>query len=130
MNVLRTLIDRAWPVADSPSTAYIGGMRSRVWPAVLLLSLLLAGGACRDQLLERESNIVVVNQSACDVTVFVDGWEAFTVARDSNRTVDNVGSGRHVVEAKDRMGRLVERRYLEVGSGEDYYWRIEGCSPR
>jgi hypothetical protein len=105
-------------------------MRSRVWPAVLLLPLLVAGGGCRDQLLERESNIVVVNQSACDVTVFVDGWEAFTVARDSNRTVDNVGSGRHVIEAKDQVGRLVERRYLELRSGEDYYWRIEGCSPR
>jgi hypothetical protein len=35
-----------------------------------------------------------------------------------------------VLEAKDEFGRLVERRYIELRSGEDYYWRIDACPPR
>jgi hypothetical protein len=105
-------------------------MRVRVWPALVLLPLVVVAGGCRDHLFEHESDIVVVNQSRCTLTVFVDGWEAFTVRNDSTRTVDNVGSGRHVLEAKDDLGRLVERRYIELHSGEDYYWRLEACPPR
>ncbi len=105
-------------------------MRVRVSPALVLLPLVVAGGGCRDRLFEHESDIVVVNQSSCTLTVFVDGWEAFTFGHDSSRTVDNVGSGRHVLEAKDEAGRLVERRYIELRSGEDYYWRLEACLPR
>jgi hypothetical protein len=105
-------------------------MRVRVLPALVLLPLAVAAGGCRDRLFEPQSDIVVVNQSRCTLTVFVDGWEAFTVRNDSTRTVDNVGSGRHVLEAKDDLGRLVERRYIELHSGEDYYWRLEACPPR
>jgi hypothetical protein len=104
-------------------------MRVRVWPALVFLPLVVAAGGCRDHLFEHESDIVVVNQSSCTLTVFVDGWEAFTVRNESTRTVDNVGSGRHVLEAKDGMGQLVERRYIELHSGEDYYWRLEACPP-
>lgn len=104
-------------------------MKVRVWPALVLLPLVVGAGGCRDHMFEHESGIVVVNQSSCTLTVFVDGWEAFTVRKDSSRTVDSVGSGRHVLEAKDELGRLVERRYIELHSGEDYYWRLEACAP-
>jgi hypothetical protein len=105
-------------------------MRVRVWPAVVLLPLVMAAGGCRDHLFGHQSNIVVANQSSWALTVFVDGWEAFTVGNDSTWTVDNVGSGHHVLEAKDDLGRLVGRRYIELHSGEDYYWRLETCAPR
>jgi hypothetical protein len=97
--------------------------------AVLLVVLpLLAAAGCRDRLFGNETNVVVVNDSQCNLTVSVDGWEATTIPHGSTETVDNVGSGRHVLEAKDQMDRLVERRYVELHSGEDYYWRLEGCS--
>lgn len=119
-----------WCIADSLSRVYIGVVRVRVCLALLLLPLLLAAGGCREHLFGVQSDVVVANLSSCRLTVYVDGWEAFTVGQDSSRTVDNVGSGRHVLEAKDELGRLVERRYIELRSGEDYYWRIDACPPR
>ena len=100
----------------------------RTVSALLLLLPVMAGLGCRRHLFEHSSDVVVVNESRCDLTVFVDGWEALTIRHDSTQTVDNVGSGRHVLEAKDELGRLVERHYIELGSGEDYYWRLETCS--
>ena len=105
-------------------------MRVRVPPASLLLPLLVAAGGCREEVFGVQSDVVVANSSSCSVTVYVDGWVAFTVGQDSGRTVDNVGSGRHVLEAKDEFGRVVEWRYIEPRSGEDYYWRIDACPPR
>lgn len=105
-------------------------MRVRVGPAALLLALALVAGACRDRLLEAQANVVVANLSGCSVTVYVDGWEACRVDQGASRTVDNVGSGRHVLEARDDLGRLVERRYVEMGGGDEFYWRIESCTPR
>jgi hypothetical protein len=105
-------------------------VRIRIAFTAFLLGLALVAGGCRDRLFENQANVVVANLSSCSVTVYVDGWEAFTVERDSSQTVDNVGSGRHVLEAKDELGRLVERRYVELRSGEDFYWRIDACPPR
>jgi hypothetical protein len=96
---------------------------------LLLLPLVVVAVGCREHLLGVQSDVVVANLSSCKLTVYVDGWEAFTVGRDSSRTVDNVGSGRHVLEVKDELGRLVERRYIELRSGEDYVWRIDACPP-
>lgn len=105
-------------------------MRVRTGSAALLLALTLAAGGCREHLFGVQSDVVVANQSSCTLTISVDGWEAFTVGRDDTRTVDGVGSGRHVLEAKDEIGRLVERRYVDLRSGEDFYWRIDACPPR
>jgi hypothetical protein len=96
---------------------------------LLLLPLMVVAVGCREHLFGVQSDVVVANLSSCKLTVYVDGWEAFTVGRDSSRTVDNVGSGRHVLEVKDELGRLVERRYIELRSGEDYVWRIDACPP-
>jgi hypothetical protein len=105
-------------------------VRAHIGPAALLVVLALVAGGCRDRLLETESNVVVANLSACSVTVYVDGWEAVTVDQGASRTVDNVGSGRHVLEAKDHQGRLVARRYVELASGQDFTWRIDTCPSR
>jgi hypothetical protein len=104
-------------------------MRVRPLAAVLVVLPLLAAAGCRDHLFGNETDVVVVNDSQCDLTVSVDGWEAFTIRGGSTQTVDNVGSGRHVLEVKDKMDRLVERRYVELHDGEDYYWRLQSCSP-
>ncbi|MFI5168120.1 MAG: hypothetical protein ACHQQS_16050 [Thermoanaerobaculales bacterium] len=84
---------------------------------------------CHDNLFDGQSDLVVVNASQCEVTVTVDGWEACSVRPQASKTVDNVGSGRHVLEAKDDRGRLIERRYVDLRHGEDYYWHLEACSP-
>jgi hypothetical protein len=105
-------------------------MNIRTGGAVLVLLSVVAASGCRERFLGRSSNVVVLNESQCSLTVFVDGWEALTVRHGSTRLIDNVGSGRHVLEAKDGVGHLVERRYIELRGGEDYYWRIETCPPR
>jgi hypothetical protein len=96
-----------------------------VWPL-----LLLAVAGCRHHAWDGECDVVVLNTSHCDVTVFVDGWEAVTVEPDHSRTVDNIGSGRHVLESKDPTGALLERRYIDLRGGEDFYWHIDSCSTR
>jgi hypothetical protein len=104
-------------------------MRARGLAVALLVLPLLAAAGCRDRLFGNETDVVVLNDSACDLTVYVDGWEALTIPHGSSQTVDNVGSGRHVLEAKDDMDRLVERKYVELHDGEDFYWHLQSCSP-
>ncbi len=45
----------------------------------------------------------------------------------SDRTLDEVGPGRHVLEALDPQGRLVQRRVIELATGEDFYWTLDHC---
>jgi hypothetical protein len=97
--------------------------------ALVLLPLALLAAGCHDRLLGQQSDVVVLNQSSCDLTVSIDGWDAVTVASGSTLVVDNVGSGRHVLEARDRAGRLVQRRYLELASGESFSWSVASCQP-
>lgn len=92
---------------------------------VSLLSLALV--SCGEDVLDSETDLVVLNDSACDLTVFVDGREAFTVPAGSDMSLDDVGAGRHVLEALDSRGGLVMRRSIELASGEDYYWILHDC---
>lgn len=94
------------------------------------LPVLMLGIGCQQHELRGQSNVVVLNESTCTVTVSVDGWEATSVEPSQIRTVDNVGVGRHVLEAKDDLGRLVERRYIELGDGEEFHWRLQTCPSR
>ena len=105
-------------------------MRVRPLTVALLILPLLAAAGCRDKLFGNETNVVVMNESHCDLTVYVDGWEAFKVPPGAAQTVDNVGSGRHVLEVKDQMDRLVDRRYVDLQDGQDYYLRLENCTTR
>lgn len=105
-------------------------MRFRLWPAVALTAAaVLATAACRHHAWDGRSDLVVLNGSSCEVTVFVDGWEATTIRVGETETVDNIGAGRHVLEAKDASDRLLERRYVDLQGGEDFYWRLTSCTP-
>jgi hypothetical protein len=97
----------------------------RLLPALLLAAALLAG--CSGDMFDSECDLVVLNDSVCTVTIFVDGREAFEVRGGSDRTLDDIGPGRHVLEALDEHGRLVERRTIELTNGEDYYWIFDNC---
>jgi hypothetical protein len=93
---------------------------------LLILSLIVLPG-CHRSFYDDECDIVVINDTRCNLTIYVDGWEAFTVSDGRTKTVDDVGTGRHVLEAKDEDGRLIERRSIDLDHGEDYYWRIDHC---
>lgn len=92
---------------------------------VVLAVSVLAG--CSEDLFDAESDLVIMNESVCNLTIFVDGREAFVVRGGSDRTLDDIGPGRHVIEALDEHGNLVERRTIDLASGEDYYWFIYDC---
>jgi len=91
-----------------------------------LLVAFVAGG-CSQDLLDGESDLVFLNDSRCDLTLWVDGREAFSVKAGAERVLDGIGPGRHVLEAIDAHGRVVERRSIELSQGEDYYWTLPSC---
>jgi hypothetical protein len=105
-------------------------MNMRASATMLVLLALVAASGCRSRLFGRSSSIVVLNESQGSLTVFVVGSEALTVRHGFTRMIASMGSGRHVPEAKDGVGRRVERRHIELRGGQDYYWRIESCPPR
>jgi len=96
-------------------------------PALVATLLLASCLACSEDLFDAESDLVVLNESSCDLVIFVDGREAFTVREGSDRSLDDIGGGRHVLEALDTHGTLVERRAIELTGGEDYYLILENC---
>ena len=83
--------------------------------------------ACSEDMFDAESDLVVLNDSVCEVVVYVDGREAFAVKPGSDRTLDDIGNGRHVLEALDHQGSLIERRSVELAGGEDFYWILDDC---
>lgn len=93
----------------------------------LALLVVLVAGGCSQDLLDGESDLVLLNDSRCDLTLWVDGREAFSVKAGAERILDGIGPGRHVLEAVDAQGRVVERRSVELAQGEDYYWTLGGC---
>ncbi len=95
--------------------------------ACIALSAALLFAACGADPLDSENDLVVVNDSGCDLTVYVDGRTAFTVKAGSDSSLDDVGIGRHVLEALDGHGNLVKRRSIELAAGEDYYWLLNDC---
>lgn len=101
-------------------------MRRRA-PLIAVLLLLVPLAACNDHFWDEECDIVVINDSSCRLKILVDGWEAFVIRPDDTRTVDDVGRGRHTLEALDEGGQIVERRNIELDRGEDYYWYIRHC---
>lgn len=96
-------------------------------PLLLSLVLLLPLGGCNDHFWDEECDIVVINSSPCRLRILLDGFEALTIKTDDTRTVDDVGRDRHTLEALDEGNRLVERRNIKLGRGEDFYWYIVSC---
>lgn len=101
--------------------------RWRSIPALVALGAVLLLPACTEDMLDAENDLVVLNDSSCDVVVYVDGRKAFDVKSGSDRTLDDIGGGRHVFEALDGRGRLIERRSVELAGGEDFYWTLSAC---
>jgi hypothetical protein len=83
--------------------------------------------ACSEDMFDAESDLVVLNDSMCEVVVYVDGREGFTVKPGSDRTLDDIGNGRHVFEALDARGGVIERRSVDLAGGEDFYWILDDC---
>jgi hypothetical protein len=102
-------------------------MRLHPLVRVVLCLALLGMAACNGDVFDSECDLVVLNDSACDLSVYVDGREAFDVIAGSDRTLDDIGPGRHVIEVLNVRGALVERRAIELTTGEDYYWFVEDC---
>lgn len=94
---------------------------------VLAMAAVAVLSGCNEDVLDTESDLVVLNESPCDFTVYVDGREAFVVEAGSDMSLDDIGSGRHVIEALDSRGNLLSRRAVELASGEDYYWVLDTC---
>ncbi len=91
----------------------------------VVLAAALAG--CDQRAFDSSCDVVVLNESSCAVAVFVDGRQVLAVKPGTERTVADIGSGRHVLEALDAQGRLVQRRTVELATGEDFYWTLESC---
>lgn len=89
--------------------------------------VVLAAAGCNKDLLDGESDLALLNDSQCEITLWVDGREAFPVKAGAERVLDDIGPGRHVLEAVDAAGRVIERRVIELAQGEDYYWTISSC---
>ncbi|MGV8041781.1 MAG: hypothetical protein AB2L07_17540 [Thermoanaerobaculaceae bacterium] len=99
----------------------------RYAPLLAVLALLVPLSGCNDHFWDEECDVVVINDSSCRLRILVDGWEAFTIRPDDTRTVDDVGRGRHTLEALDEDDRIIERRNIDLDRGEDYYWYIDHC---
>lgn len=102
-------------------------MARRCFFRIIFVFVLIGSVGCSDELFDAESDLVVLNESLCSVTIYVDGREAFTVGSGSDRTLDDIGPGRHVLEALDGNGSVIERRTVELASGEDYYLILDDC---
>lgn len=93
----------------------------------LLASAVLLVSGCSQDLLDGESDLVLFNDSACTLTIWVDGREAFSLQAGSERILDGIGPGQHMLEAVDPKGRVVERRSIDLAVGEDFYWTLSSC---
>jgi hypothetical protein len=102
-------------------------LRGRLIPALVVLGVVLVSLGCTQDMFDTENDLVVLNDSPCDIVVYVDGRQAFDLKAGSDRTLDDIGTGRHVLEALDGSGTLVERRSVELAGGEDYYWILGTC---
>ena len=97
----------------------------RAFYSLAVLAVLLS--ACDQRAFDSECDIVVLNESHCALAIYVDGHDAMTVRPSTDRAFSNIGAGRHVLEALDSSGRLVQRRTVELATGEDFYWTLDSC---
>jgi hypothetical protein len=103
-------------------------VRHRFLIAVLLVSCLAGLTACRDDFFDSENEVVVLNDSQCRLIVLIDGRRVFVLEPGSDRSLDDVGPGRHVLEAFANGGQVAQRRTVELSAGEDFYWFLDTCT--
>lgn len=94
--------------------------------AALLVGVVLLG-SCGSDLLDDKSDLIVVNEGPCDVTVLVDGQEVLTVEAGSDRAYSDIGYGRHVIEAVNSQGEVVVRKVVDLAPAEDFYFVVNDC---
>jgi hypothetical protein len=115
-------------VARLPALVYHA---SRMCSSRFALPLILAAVAfcasCSEDMFDGQSDLVVLNESGCAMRVMVDGREAFAVKPGSDRVLDDIGAGRHVLEAVDASDRVLDRRTVELSRGEDFFWTLDHC---
>ncbi|MCX7895933.1 MAG: hypothetical protein N2447_08290 [Thermoanaerobaculum sp.] len=95
-------------------------------PGLLLVVVVLMAG-CGSEILDDQNDLIVLNESPCDITVYVDGREVFTLAAGSDRALSDIGDGPHVFEAVNTRGELVERKVVELAPAEDFFFVIDHC---
>ena len=99
--------------------------RRRAFASLVVLAAV--SSACDQRTFDSECDIVVLNESQCALAIYVDGREAMAVRPLTDRALSNIGAGRHVLEALDSSGRLVQRRTVDLTTGEDLYWTLDSC---
>lgn len=95
------------------------------WGLLAAVMVLLVG--CGSDILDDKSDLIVVNESPCDVTVFVDGQEVLSVEAGSDRAFSDIGYGRHVIEAVNYRGEVVVRKVVDLAPAEDFYLVVNNC---
>ncbi len=98
---------------------------SRALCSLVVVAAAVSG--CDQRAFDSECDVVVLNESACALAIYVDGRQVLAVKPGVERSFADIGSGRHVLEALDAQGRLVQRRTVELATGEDFYWTVESC---
>ena len=100
-------------------------------PSRLVLPLVLTAAiccvSCSEEMFDGQSDLIVLNESGCPMKVMVDGREAFSIKPGSDRVLDDIGAGRHVLEAMDPSDRVLVRRTVELSRGEDFFWTLDHC---
>jgi|YNPBryantNP2012_1023418.scaffolds.fasta_scaffold00353_11 hypothetical protein len=98
------------------------GRRSLLWLGALALL-----ASCGQELADDTNDLIVVNEGPCDLTVYVDGREAFEVEAGGDAALADIGYGRHVFEVTNRQGEVVERKVVELAPAEDFYLVLDHC---
>lgn len=93
----------------------------------LLAAVMVLLVGCGSDILDDKGDLIVVNESPCDVTVFVDGQEVLSVEAGSDRAFSDIGYGRHVIEAVNYRGEVVVRKVFDLAPAEDFYLVVNNC---
>lgn len=94
---------------------------------ILLVGVVVLLTSCGSDILDDKNDLIVVNESPCDVTVFVDGRELLQVEAGSDRAFSDIGYGRHVIEAVNHRGEVVSRKVVDLAPAEDFYLVVGNC---
>lgn len=93
----------------------------------IALCLVVTLSGCGLETVEDTNDLIVLNEGPCDLIVYLDGQEVFTVNAGSDRALADIGYGRHIFEVVNNRGDVVERQVVELAPAEDYYLVLDHC---